>query len=141
MRFPWLVALMLARHATPSAVTRPDIHKSAILVALHATTYTVPADMSLETPTSESDIEVREKRGRSPCLARADCGNWKQISQGFEGKGKAKSRFVLSHGLAPRWSPAGQFSLFAGQPQKTATRHSPVDASVANPADAFFFVY
>jgi hypothetical protein len=72
MRFPWLVALMLARHATPSAVTRPDIHKSAILDALHATTYTVPADMSLETPTSESDIEVREKRGRSPCLARAD---------------------------------------------------------------------
>jgi hypothetical protein len=25
--------------------------------------------------------------------------------------------------------------------QKTATSHSPVDASVANPADAFFFVY
>jgi len=141
MRLNGVGALLLATHATPTAVTRSDIYTKTFLVALGATTYIFLADISLETPTSESDIEVRKKRGRSPCLVCADCGNWEQISQGFEGKGKAKSRFVLSHGLAPRWSPAGQFSLFAGQPQKTATRHSPVDASVANPADAFFFVY
>jgi hypothetical protein len=47
---------------------RPDIYKNTFLVAFNATTYIYPADRSLETPTSESDIEVRKKRGRSPCL-------------------------------------------------------------------------
>jgi hypothetical protein len=69
MRLNGAGALLLATHTTPTASTRPDIYKSTFLVALSATTYIFPADMSLETPTSESDIEVRKKRGRSPCLA------------------------------------------------------------------------
>jgi hypothetical protein len=50
----------------------PISKKNTYLDPLTATTYIFSADMSSEAPTSESDIEARKKRGRSPFLVRAD---------------------------------------------------------------------